>query len=174
MSRRAAESRPSIRVLLVAALLLPALAHGLARDRQQPMDVEADDGDVLLTADGNAVLIGNVRITQGSLVIEADRATVEKKAGDFSRTVFEGSPARLQQDLDSGGTTRIRAQRIDYDMVADVVVLTGNVSVTQPEGELRGERIRYDLKTERMEGGAPGSRIRMRIEPRTSAPTKSD
>jgi len=158
------------RIAAVALLLLPALAFGLARDRQQPMDIGADHSDAQLGDDGNAKLGGNVFIEQGSLRIDADQAVVDKKAGEFSRAVFDGQPARMQQALESGGMVKIRARNIDYDMQADVVVMTGDVVITQPEGELRGERVRYDLKTERMEGGAPGSRVRMRIEPRPSAP----
>jgi len=161
------------RATLAVVLLLPALAFGLARDRQQPMDIGADHSSAQLGDDGKAVLTGNVFIEQGTLRIDADKATVDKQAGEFSRAVFDGEPARMQQALESGGMVKIRARNVDYDMQADVVVLTGDVVITQPEGELRGERVRYDLKTERMEGGAPGSRIRMRIEPRAAAP-KSD
>ena len=169
-------SVPQGLVALFVLLACPMLAHGLDRDRQQPMDIEADDADALLLADGRATLSGNVKIVQGTLQIEADRAIVDRQAGDFSRAVLDGQPARMQQALESGGTVKIRAGKIDYDMQADVVVLTGDVVITQPEGELRGERIRYDLATERMEGGAPGSRIRMRIEPRAeqAATPKSD
>ena len=161
------------RIAAFALLLVPALAFGLARDRQQTMDIGADHSNAQLGDDGSAELRGNVFIEQGSLRIDADKAVVSKQAGEFRRAVFDGQPARMQQALESGGTVKIRARNIDYDMQAEVVIMTGDVVITQPEGELRGERVRYDLKTERMEGGAPGSRIRMRIEPRARAP-KSD
>ena len=75
----------------------------------------------------------------------------------------------IEQALDSGGQMQARARKVDYDLVADVLVLTGDVVVTQPEGDLRGERIRYDMKTGRLEGGGDGGRVQMRIEPRKPA-----
>jgi len=146
----------------------PALA--LQSDREQPMDIAADHTDAMLGADGNAVLSGNVQITQGTLRIESAKARVERRAGVIKSALLEGTPAQLQQALDAGGQMQARARSIDYDVINEVLLLTGDVVVTQPEGDLRGERIRYDLKSGRLEGGGNGGRVQMRIPPPAAKP----
>jgi lipopolysaccharide export system protein LptA len=169
MMRRAADRlRPAL--LLCVLIPLTAVAQQ-TRDRGMPMDIEADHTDATLGADGRAVLRGNVAIRQGTLRIDSDVATLQRRAGEFQQIVLEGAPARMEQQLDAGGLTRAQARRIDYDPQGQVVVLTGDVVVTQPEGSMRGERITYNMQSGNLQGGeADGrSRIRMRIEPRQPA-----
>ncbi len=161
--------RTDCALLLALAIALPAQA--LQSDRQQDMDIGADWTDATLGENGRALLKGNVQITQGSLKIESSTATVERSAGAINRAELEGSPARMQQALDSGGQMQARARKIDYDVINEVLLLTGDVVVTQPEGDLRGERIRYDLKSGRLEGGGDGGRVQMRIPSRSAKPT---
>lgn len=156
---------------LLGLILLPAPAAALQSDRQQPMQIGADYSDATLGETGKALLRGNVSIVQGSLKIDSETATVERTAGEIRRAQLEGSPVRLEQALDAGGKMQARARGVDYDLVNEVLLLTGDVVVTQPEGELRGERIRYDMKTGRLEGGGDGGgRVQMRIEPRVAKP----
>lgn len=156
----------------LALALAPALACALQSDREQPVNIEAEYVDAVLEADSRSVLRGNVRISQGTLLIQAEQADLTRRGGALSQAVLTGAPATVEQQLDSGGLMRARAGRIDYDMVAEVLLLTGDVVVTQPEGELRGERIRYDLKSGRLEGGGDSGRVRMQFEPRaTTQPT---
>ncbi len=155
--------------LFLAVALLPDAASALQSDRQQPMQIGADYSDASLGETGKAVLRGNVSIVQGTLKIGADNATVERVAGEIRRAELEGTPVQIEQALDSGGQMQARARKVDYDLVAEVLLLTGDVVVTQPEGDLRGERIRYDMKTGRLEGGGDGGRVQMRIEPRKPA-----
>jgi lipopolysaccharide export system protein LptA len=155
-------------VVLLGLALSPATAWSLAKDRQQPMNIGADSSDAVLKDDGQAILRGNVAISQGTLKIGSDEATITRVGGNVSRAVLEGKPATIEQVLDSGGTMKARANRIDYDVANEVVVLTGGVVVTQPEGDMRGENIRYELNTGRLQGGGQG-RIEMTIQPSKDA-----
>jgi len=153
--------------LLALLLLLPAAPLGARQaDRDQPIDVAADSVNAVLDDTGESVLSGNVRITQGSLVIEADKATISRRAGAMSQAVLVGAPATVAQILDNGGQMRARARTVDYDVSGQVLLLTGAVLIEQPEGTVRGERVRYDMRSGRMEGGSPGSRVEMRLEPK--------
>jgi lipopolysaccharide export system protein LptA len=49
------------------------------------------------------------------------------------------------------------------------MVLTGNVEIHQPRGVLRGETVKYDINTGRLNGGGDGQRVSMRILPKTAA-----
>ena len=176
-SRKGARRGPSARraaalavaVAVPAAMLCPGLALAKTGDRQQPIEIQAENSSSVLTGDGEAVLRGNVRIDQGTLAIRADEATVVQRGGEVRRVVFTGERASLQQQADDGTMTRALARRIEYDFGTDVVELTGNVEVVQPRNTLRGERVTYDLATERLDAGGEGGPIRMVIQPRTDA-----
>ena len=148
---------------VLAFACMPICAVGTTLDRKEDMIVNADH---TLAEGGKVFLRGNVVITQGTLHIDADEATVTQDEGAIVRVVLSGGPARMREKLDNDSEVDIRAKGIDYDVRNEAVLLTGNVIITKPEGELRGESVRYDLKSERMEAGAPGSRIHMRIEPK--------
>jgi lipopolysaccharide export system protein LptA len=160
-------NRPSRNFAALLGLLLAQPVLALQQDRSQPMDIRAERWEAVLAETGDARLTGGVEIVQGSLRAESATAVMTRVAGEVRRALLEGQPARLQQEMDEGGLMRATARSIDYDLSSEVVVLSGNVVVNQPRGELRGERITYDLKTGRLDaGGGEGGRIHMRIEPK--------
>ena len=173
-----------MRPRLVESLLLAAIALAFAgtaaareSDRQQPMDLQAETSDVVMADDGDSTFSGNVSITQGSLKIAAGAMTITRKGGDVARVVFEGKPATMQQENDNGALMQAQADRIDYDVNVESVVLTGNVAVDQAGDKLRGERITYDLKNGRLSAAGDGSsdgRIRMTIQPRAKTAEADD
>lgn len=170
--------RPRNAELLVLLFLAVSTGGAFAResDRQQPVTVQAEDSDTELTEEGETRLTGNVAITQGTLKIQADAATLSRKAGEVVRVVFEGKPAQLQQENEAGALMRAQGNRIDYDVSAESVVLTGNVTVDQAGDSMRGERITYDLKSGRLKAsgeGAGDGRIRMTIQPRAARPAEA-
>ena len=155
-------------ILLAAAVAAgPALAK--STDRQQPMDLSAANMDALLSADSVSTLEGSVTIRQGSLEVDADRAEIHRKAGEIDRIVLTGSPARLRQLSDQGEPMDATAAQVVYTLSSDVMVLTGNVVITQPRGTLRGETVKYDINTGRIDGGGDGARVSMRILPKNAA-----
>ena len=158
----------SVTLLALALAAGPALAR--STDRQQPMDIDANNIDALLSDDSVSTLQGGVRIRQGSLEVDADRAEIHRKAGEIDRIVLTGSPARLRQVSDQGEPMDASAARIVYTISSEVMVLSGNVVITQPRGNLRGETVKYDITTGRLDGGGDGQRVSMRIMPKTAAP----
>ena len=151
---------------LALAALLPLALQAKSSDRNAPMDVEADRTDATLDDNSESILTGNVRITQGTLDVGADRAVIHRKNGDISQVVLTGAPATLKQLSDANEPMNARASQIVYTLTSDVVLLTGGVVIEQPRGNLRGETIKYDLKSGRVEGGGDGKRVQMRIMPK--------
>jgi lipopolysaccharide export system protein LptA len=161
----------NLRLLAPAlALLLAGPALAKSTDRNQPMDIAADRTDAILTDDGDARLNGNVVITQGTLNVNADNALVTRKNGDIDEVTLTGNPATLSQLNDNGERMTARAAKIVYTLSTDLIVMTGGVVVDQPRGNLRGEMIKYDLTTGRLDGGGGGGRVSMRILPKTVKP----
>jgi lipopolysaccharide export system protein LptA len=169
MRRAAADS--NTRLLLALALASCATAAAAkSTDRHQPMDVGAEHADAILTDDGEAHLSGKVVITQGTLNVNSDNATITRKGGEIEQVVLTGAPATLSQINDNGERMTARAAKIVYNTITDVIVMTGGVVVDQPRGNLRGEMIKYDLTTGRLDGGGGGGRVQMRIMPKSTKP----
>ena len=91
-------------VLGLAVVAVSGAALGKTSDRQQTMQVQANRSDCTVTESGPCVLTGNVHIVQGSLVIDAARADLRQADGEIRAAKLTGSPVRLKQDMDNGGT----------------------------------------------------------------------
>jgi lipopolysaccharide export system protein LptA len=153
--------------LLLLCVLLSGHVLAKSSDRNQAMDINADRTDALLTDDGESSISGNVVISQGSLQINADKAVITRVKGETSKVTLSGNPARMQQMNDNGELMKATAKEIVYFLSTEQINLLGNVVINQPRGSMRGEVIRYDIKSGRLTGGSEGSRIQMRLEPKT-------
>ncbi len=150
-------------LLLVASTGVPALES----DRQQPLQVDADDTQGSL-GDGTTVLSGRVEIRQGTLHIQADQAEVDKREGKVQVITFRGAPARLEQEIEEQGLVQAEANTITYQVAAGKVELAGSADVTHPQYHITGEKLTYDLNRQHFEGTGRDSsdgRIRIRMEP---------
>ncbi len=161
--------RQKIVNIFLISLLLSSFAEAKSSDRNQAMDINADHSDALLTDDGDSSISGNVLISQGSLQIYADKAVVTRVKGDTSKVTLSGNPARMQQTNDNGELMKATAKQIVYFLNTEQINLLGGAVIDQPRGSMRGEVIRYDIKSGRLTGGGDGSRIQMRLEPKTQA-----
>ena len=160
-------------VLGLVAVACAGAALGKSSDRQQTMQVQANRSDCTVTESGPCVLTGNVHIVQGSLVIDAARADLRQADGEIRAAKLTGSPVRLKQDMDNGGTMNATAAQVDYDLAQDTVVFTGKATVQQPgRGSIAGERIVYNMRTGQVQGGggSEGGRVTLQFEPRNRAP----
>lgn len=134
-------------MIFLALQAAPALAQevgfGEATDKSAPLEVSADNLSVDQKS-GQAVFTGNVVIGQGELRLAADRVEVEYAGDDRSRIrsfLATGNVAL------ASGDDAAEAQEADYNVSSGVVVLTGNVLLTQGNNVLSGDRMKVDLET---------------------------
>lgn len=132
------------RLSLLALLIVGSgAACALDDDRDQPIEVIADRA---LRDDirGYTVYSGDVRLTQGSLIIEADKVTVFHQVRSADRVVAEGQPARMQQ-IQNPGEAPMKAQalRIIYQVEAERVQLRQQALVEQDGAVVNGDTIDY-------------------------------
>lgn len=163
---------------LVAMLALglfacqPALA--LESDRQQPLLINADASDGTL-GDGRATLRGNVEIRQGTLLVKAEQADVEKSEGKVREVLLTGHPVLLQQEIENQGLVTATANSITYQVATGIVTLTGNADVDHPQYQISGELLVYDMNLQHFQGsgGDNNGRIRIQLEPEVITPLES-
>lgn len=157
------------KLLLIASMVLlasPLTVFALKTDRQQPLEVNADATSGTL-GDGMATLKGSVEIRQGSLLIQANTAEVEKVDGRVRRFELNGTPVHLQQEIEEEGVVMAEAMTIDYEVATGIVTLTGSADVIHPQYHISGEVLEYDMNTQHFKGsgGDNNGRIRIRLDP---------
>ena len=163
------------RGLLLALILIPANSWALSSDREQPMLIEADRAE-LDDARGISIYRGNVKVTQGTLVLTGDIMTVHNKGNDVEKVIMEGKPATYKQRPDNKDKdVRARAQHMEYFTSPEKIILTGQAEVDQSGDVLRSERIEYDVATDKVNAGTdqPNERVRITIQPRPGKEKKT-
>jgi lipopolysaccharide export system protein LptA len=124
---------------------------GLAEraDRTKPVTIEAnsmiaDEGKRLATFEGKVVL------TQGSLVIRAERIVIRQDSEGFRQGVATGSPATFlhkREGLDEYICGE--ALRVEYDNKLDRVEFFDKARLRRDSGDdIRGDYISYDAANE--------------------------
>ncbi|MBK8507990.1 MAG: lipopolysaccharide transport periplasmic protein LptA [Candidatus Competibacter sp.] len=157
---------------LTAAALAAPLAIGLPEDRAQPIQLEAGRGQ-LDQKTGVSVYEGNVVISQGSMRLTADTATIHVKDNAFQRMDAAGNPATLRyQPAADKPEIRGASKRVEYDVTSGKVIMTGAVRVVQGQDTFNGERLEYDLKDDviRAKGAGQNGRIQFTIQPTKAQP----
>jgi len=159
-SRRASASRRWIAGLVAACSLamLPALVLAKQSDRQQPMNFAAKHTDAYNAPNTITTLTGNVKITQGTLLLTGDVAKIYLDANSaISRVVVTGKPAHIQQLDDNGNLMTGNAAQLDYDNIHQIAVLTGQAAVKQQgRGEFHGDKLTYNTANSQITGDSGG------------------
>jgi lipopolysaccharide export system protein LptA len=158
-------------------LLLAMPLHAEKADRTKPVMVEADSVRVE-DFKRTAVYEGHVVLTQGTLMMTADRIEVQQDDKGFSVGSASGRPVYFKQKMDARDELAEGwADRIVYDSRADKLELIGQARLKRGEDELRGNRILYDASTEfyQAQGSGNGVRGRVRavIQPRNAEPAQA-
>jgi lipopolysaccharide export system protein LptA len=162
--------RSRLAIALLSGLLATAPAC-LARsgDQEQPIDIEADSVDID-EAKGRSIYLGNVRVTQGSMQLLADKVTVLHAGGEAEKFIATGSPTRFRQlPDDSDVPIKARALRMEYQIQGDLITLIEQAIVVQGRDTMRSDRIVWDRVQGKVLGGlaAEGKeRVKMTFQPK--------
>lgn len=162
--------RHAIALSLCLCAGLAGEAAALSSDREQPMYVEADRADID-DKRGVSVYRGNVKITQGTLILTAAELTVHSKDGDIVKAVAVGKPATYRQRPD-GKEQDVEAEalRMEYYGSDQKIILIDQAEVRQGGDTFRSQRIHYDIAKDVVNAGAtagsPGDRVRITIQPK--------
>jgi lipopolysaccharide export system protein LptA len=165
---------------LAAGLSLPALARAERADRDKPVNLEADRVD-LDDAKKEAVFVGNVTLTQGTLTIKADKIIVKQDATGFQYGIAHGKPAHFRQKLEASDEyIEGFSERLEYDGKADKMQMFTNAKILRGGDEVRGDYISYNAVTEFFQvigggksastTGNPQGRVRAVIQPKPKPP----
>jgi len=154
-------------------------------DRSKPMTIEADQPGSVDLQRQVVVFNGNVVISQGTMLLRAERVELRERADGYREAKAIGSaaqPASFRQKRDGvDETIEGAAERIEFDSRTDTLRLSGNAAVRRlrggvPADEITGSLITWDNTNElfRVTGGAatpsnPTGRVRAVFAPREEA-----
>lgn len=156
-------NKHSLKLLLVSALLAsstPALA--VTGDSDKPVNIDSENQ--ALDLQGNvATFTGNVIVTQGTIKITADKVVVTRPSGDSNKTIVDawGKPATFYQMQDSGKPVQGHAGKLHYELAKDFIELTGNAYIEQLDSNIKGDRITYLVKEQKMQAFSQGQSKRV-------------
>ena len=130
--------------VLLLLLMLPTLsAQALPDDRDQPIHIAADKA-LRDEKQGITVYTGNVRMSQGSMELEADKLTIYQIDDDADKIVAQGNPAKMRQQPEPDESlVHAHALVITYLRTKDMVHLQDNARIEQAGDLVTGESIDY-------------------------------
>ncbi len=149
--------------LLISTPLLtfPTLLQALPDDKDQPIEIYSESAE-LRDKEGYAVYSGSVRMTQGSLEIDADKIELFFKNSDLEKAVIYGGDKKQAyfQQIPNPGDEPVRglSDRLVYQSNDDQIRLLGTKDreavFCQKGSEQKGQRILYDTNTDVMKAKA--------------------
>ena len=150
-------------------------ARAESADRDKPIELEADTVTVN-DAKKTSTYAGKVILTQGTLIIRADKLIVREDKEGFQHSTSTGNPTTFKQKRDGKNEfMEGSAQRIEYDGRMDKVQLYTKAWVKRGEDIVYGDYISYDANAEYAEvvggqktesGGTSSGRVKAIIQPK--------
>lgn len=156
-------------LLLATTLMLVSLsAAALKEDTNQPINIVSDNQS--LDMEHNVVtFLENVVITQGSILIKANKVVITRPPeGSNRKETVEafGSPVTFHQLLDDGKPVDGKANKVHYDLGKEFLTLTGNAELKQLDSKINGDVITYDVKKQQLNASsAANSRVKTVLIP---------
>jgi lipopolysaccharide export system protein LptA len=164
MSRSVAHNAACIALALALAAPGPNLAQ--QADTELPLNVEADRAE-LNEATGIGVYRGDVRITQGSMLLKADTVTVIAPERRLQKVIAEGDRSTFRQTTASGQVLWAEASRMEYEPLEDRITLLGEAVLRRAENRFAAERIVYHIERQVVDADDPegAGRVKMTLVP---------
>lgn len=157
------------RIVLTMVLLIgaPASVFALSGDRDKPIRIVSERVDVDHKQGINSYH-GDVKMTQGSLRINADKVIVRYRGQAVESVAAFGKPATFRQRLDDQqGEVTGSALRMDYNAVDHTLRLSEDAKVRQGEDVVMSPKVNYNIETSRLQAdGSPENRVYTVLQPR--------
>ena len=175
---------PALCSLATLALLIHAAPAAAEKaDREKPIRYSANnlDGN---EAEQTVLLSGRVEVTQGTIVMKADRVVLKQQPDGTYNVSATGKPVTFRQKMDNSDEyVDAQALRVEYLGAKDLVELYDQSWIKRGKDELRGNFLTYNSATGAFAGrgswppaGQPAGdgRVTGVIQPKPKEPAKPD
>ena len=165
---------PTLSSLLLAIIFFYTPTSLAERaDRDKPIHLEADQVRID-DAQQISTFTGNVKLSQGTLLIRGDKIVVTQDKDGFKHGTAYGNTASFRQKRDGlDEYVEGYGERIEYDARAETVDFYVRARLKRELDEVLGEHITYSAKTDifQVNGGtsteiSPPKRVRAVLQPK--------
>lgn len=138
-------------LFVLLMIIFSTYTHGLATDKDQPIQVEADAAELDDTKNVS-IYTGDVIVTQGTIKMTGDKMTVyHTEEDELDYMIMEGKHATYRQLPDNSTIyDQAVAYQMEYYEQKDLVILISDACVKQEDSIITGERIEYDTVISRV------------------------
>ncbi|MCG9577151.1 MULTISPECIES: lipopolysaccharide transport periplasmic protein LptA [Vibrio oreintalis group] len=153
---------------LISCLLLSSQAMALSTDQDQPVYIDSDSQQLDMQSN-KVTFLGDVKLKQGSININADKVIVirDPKDGSIQEIEGYGDLATFSQLTDDGKTLYGEAKELYYVMVDDQLTMIDEAMLSQDDSVIRGTKIRYKISSQKLiaDGKQKGDRVSTVLQP---------
>ncbi len=137
-------------------------------DPGKPISIKADSAEINEKT-GVGIYRGNVRVTQGSMVLTGNTIVIESDDKKVRKIKAEGNLSTFRQTTDDGKTVYAEAAKMVYDIGKKQIVLTENAKLTEDGNTLASDSIVFhtDKKTVSGRSNAGSGRVNITVLPET-------
>ncbi len=141
-------SRSTNTLLLALLLAWSSLLHAENADRDKPIHLESDTV-VIDDAKQTSVFEGQVKLTQGTMLLRADKVVLTQDKQGHQHCTATGNLASFRQKREgSDEYMEGYGERIEYDTLAETVDFFGHARVKRAQDDVQGDHISYSTRTE--------------------------
>ena len=149
----------SNKILFLATMVLASSsAFALKDDVNQPINIVSDNQSLDMEK-SVVTFTDNVVITQGSIIIKANKVVITRpaeKSGKKETVEAFGTPVTFHQQLDNGTPVDGKANKVHYDLSTEFLTLTNNAELKQLNSKINGSVITYDVKKQQLKANGNG------------------
>jgi lipopolysaccharide export system protein LptA len=154
-------------------------AHAEKADRDKPINVDSERLS-LDSLNNIRILEGSVVLTQGTMLINAERVEIRTGKDNAITAFATGNPVKFRQKREGcEDYVEAVAERAEYDDSSGILKLISKARLKSGEDELIGELIVYNSETDNFQalGNRPDAvkgdgRVRMVIQPKNQTGKK--
>ncbi|MGB0466328.1 MAG: lipopolysaccharide transport periplasmic protein LptA [Pontibacterium sp.] len=158
-------------LILMLTLMCSLTAQALPQDRDQPIHISANSASIDEKT-GLTIYIGDVQVTQGTLLIEANRVELQRGDEGVELLTAYGKPAHFRQQPEiNKAYTDAWGNTIIYRVNQEHLTLKQQAKIISDQDVFTGDRILYDLKSSVVDAfgerkAGQGGRVEMIIQPK--------
>lgn len=145
-------------LFLATVVLASSSAFALKDDVNQPINIVSDNQSLDMEK-SVVTFTDNVVITQGSIIIKANKVVITRpaeKSGKKETVEAFGTPVTFHQQLDNGTPVDGKANKVHYDLGTEFLTLTNNAELKQLDSKINGSVITYDVKKQQLKANGNG------------------
>ncbi len=116
-------------------------------------------------ASGLSVYTGNVKISQGELILTGDKVTLKQINNELKQFTVIGNPARYNHVTNEGEAIKAQSEKMVYIASQNKLVMTKNAQLTQSDHHISSQKIVYDTEKKIVIAGNNAADSHSPIEP---------